>query len=347
MQTRALELAGDMFSILVERCNILVAAGDPAEILMPDSLHQEELTPLLAAVKVWCDWLIGNNDTWYPVVSAEPFSQIAQLATRLEVLKPTVCSLLESCLSDEAWRALPQARREEFNLIKLTEDSLLCDFEPWFRGLDWATYRQFYPRDAGIAATRIENGKRIDQIRMCVEVLEGLEPPVLKWSVLDRSHVCLVSDRDESTQESVARDIAEAKLTALIARDEDILEESYSGDEEEEKKRSDSSSHTSDQRPAARLDSEDVGALSDELARLRLRKEELMKREESRQAQRDLLAQHVSTTLEVRPKIVVPDTNAFVDHLEDIKKIALSGTKSYKRLPVVILVNADLFMHFA
>ena len=91
MQTRALELAGDMFSILVERCNLLVAAGDPSEILVPESLHQEELTPLLAAIKVWCDWLIGNNDTWYPVVSAEPFSQLAQLATRLEVLKPTVC----------------------------------------------------------------------------------------------------------------------------------------------------------------------------------------------------------------------------------------------------------------
>jgi len=320
MQTRALELAGDMFSILVERCNLLVAAGDPAEILVPDSPHQEELTPLLAAVKVWCDWLIGNNDTWYPVVSAEPFSQLAQLATRLEVLKPVVGDLLESCLSDEAWHALPQARREEFDLIKLAEDTLLCDFVPWFRGLDWATYRRFYPRGVGsLVAARAENAKRIDQIRMCVEVLEGLEPPVLKWSVLERSHVCLVSDRFESTQESVARDIAEAKLTALIARDEDILEESYSDDEDERTRRLGSSSAVP---PVA----EDVGQVSDELARLRMRKEELVKREEARQAQRDLLAQHVSTTLEVRPRILVPDTNAFVDHLDDIKKISLSGT---------------------
>ena len=329
MQTRALELAGDMFSILVERCNLLVAAGDPSEILVPESLHQEELTPLLAAIKVWCDWLIGNNDTWYPVVSAEPFSQLAQLATRLEVLKPTVCSLLESCLSDEAWRALPQARREEFDLIKLVEDTMLCDFEPWFRGLDWATYRQFYPRDAGIVAAKAENAKRIDQIRMCVEVLEGLEPPVLKWSVLDRSHVCLVSDRDESTQESVARDIAEAKLTALIARDEDILEESYSGDEDDEKRRSGAGGSERipvlPQQEKIKDSKDDLEPLSEELARLRLRRDELVKREESRQAQRDLLAQHVSTTLEVRPRILVPDTNAFVDHLEEIKKIALAG----------------------
>ena len=70
---------------------------------------------------------------------------------------------------------------------------------------------------------------------------------------------------------------------------------------------------------------DDLEPLSEELARLRLRRDELVKREESRQAQRDLLAQHVSTTLEVRPRILVPDTNAFVDHLEEIKKIALAG----------------------
>ena len=27
-----------------------------------------------------------------------------------------------------------------------------------------------------------EFAKRVDQIRMCVEFLEGLDPPVLKWS---------------------------------------------------------------------------------------------------------------------------------------------------------------------
>ena len=32
--------------------------------------------------QVWCDWLLGNNDTWYPVSSSEPFAQLAQLATR-------------------------------------------------------------------------------------------------------------------------------------------------------------------------------------------------------------------------------------------------------------------------
>ena len=200
MQTKALELAGDMFSILLERCNLIVAAGTPEDILDPHSLRQEELTPLLAAVKVWCDWLIGNNDTWYPVVSAEPFTQLAQLATRLETVKPSVTNLLSECLSDETWTALPQVRREEFEIIRLAEDSILCEFEPWFRGLEWSHYRQFSPKTMNQAAA--QNAKRVDQIRMCAEVLEGLDPPVLKWSVPDNSHVCLVTDRDESTQES-------------------------------------------------------------------------------------------------------------------------------------------------
>ena len=42
------------------------------------------------AVQVWCDWLLGNNDTWYPLVSSEPFAQLAQLATRLETVKDQV-----------------------------------------------------------------------------------------------------------------------------------------------------------------------------------------------------------------------------------------------------------------
>jgi len=319
MQTRALELAGDMFAVLVERCNMLIAAMESPEAMLSTQFHrQEDLIPLLAAVKVWCDWLIGNNDTWYPVVSAEPFTQLAQLATRLEATRPSVSRILEQCLSDETWTALPQARRAEFEIIRLTEDAILCEFEPWFRGLEWATYRQFHPRS--INQQSAQNAKRIDQIRMCAEVLEGLDPPVLKWSVPDNSHVCLVTDRDESTQASVARDMAEANLTALIARDEDILEESYSDKEADDE-----------------FDA-DTEALSDEIAKLRLRKVELEKlqSEQARRAQREILDQHVRTTLEVRPKIVVPDTNEFIDHLDIIKRLAALGDLQI-RVPLVVL----------
>ena len=54
--------------------------------------------------------------------------------------------ILEECLSEKAFLAEPQARREEFALIKLAEDALLCEFTPWFRGLSWESYRQYCPR---------------------------------------------------------------------------------------------------------------------------------------------------------------------------------------------------------
>ena len=67
--------------------------------------------------------------------------------------------------------------------------------------------------------------------------LPGLDNPVLKWSLPDNSHVCIVTDtRDDTCNDMghVSRDIAVSNLTAMIARDEYVLEESYSGDDTEE-----------------------------------------------------------------------------------------------------------------
>eukprot|EP00088_Acartia_fossae_P052586 TRINITY_DN5945_c0_g1_i2.p1 TRINITY_DN5945_c0_g1~~TRINITY_DN5945_c0_g1_i2.p1 ORF type:complete len:1186 (-),score=351.14 TRINITY_DN5945_c0_g1_i2:275-3715(-) len=329
-QTKALELAGDMFAILLERCNLLIASTDPMELMDARGARQEDLIPLLAAVKVWCDWLMGNNDSWCPVVSAEPFTQLAQLATRLEPLKYRVAQVLSQCLSDEAWTALPQSRRADYEIIRLTEDAILCDYEYWFRGLDWSTYRQFCPKSGDL--TSAEFAKRVDQIRMCVEFMEGLDPPVLKWSVPDNSHVCLVTDRDESTEASVARDMAEANLTALIARNEDILEESYS---EEEASGGDMDGDDFEEEQEVDKELEQV---TDEVARLRLRKVELerLQTREAKRAQREILDQHVRTTLEIRPKFVLPDTNEFIDNLPLIKELADSGELQI-RVSVVVL----------
>ena len=113
----------------------------------------------------------------------------------------------------------------------------------------------------------------------------------MKWSLPDNSHVCLVSDNRDSTcpnREHVSRDMAVSNLTAMIARDEYILEESYSGEEEED---------ISEDKEAART--------TTELDRLRERKEELEKarRKEqarARRAQREILNEVVSVTLHIK-----------------------------------------------
>merc|ERR1719158_717895 len=234
-QDLALSLAGDMFGLLLERCNLLVARGEAGVVLGPGCQLEEDLCNLLAPVKVMCDWLLGNSDTWQPLVSSEPFAQLAQLATRLESIKAEVNNILDTCLSEKTFLAHPQARRDEFALIKLTEDSLLCEFSPWFRGLSWDTYRQYCPKNLSIP--KATSAKRVSQILLAVEYLEGLDNPVLKWSLPDNSHVCLVSesgDNESPDRDHVSRDMAVSNLTAMIARDEYILEESYSGEEEDE-----------------------------------------------------------------------------------------------------------------
>jgi hypothetical protein len=60
-----------MFGVLVERCNVILKSFSPRTEPGPnaDRPHspifiEEDLPTLLSAVKVWCDWIIGNNDIW-------------------------------------------------------------------------------------------------------------------------------------------------------------------------------------------------------------------------------------------------------------------------------------------
>ena len=72
---------------------------------------------------MWCDWLLGNNDTWYPLVSSEPFAQLAQLATRLETVKTQVSGILDLCLSEKTFLAHPQGGSNSEYQIKIEEPS--------------------------------------------------------------------------------------------------------------------------------------------------------------------------------------------------------------------------------
>ena len=78
---------------------------------------------ILRTVQVWCDWLLGNNDTWYPLVSSEPFAQLAQLATRLETVKTQVSGILDLCLSEKTFLAHPQGGSNSEYQIKIEEPS--------------------------------------------------------------------------------------------------------------------------------------------------------------------------------------------------------------------------------
>jgi hypothetical protein len=76
-----------------------------------------------------------------PVVCTEPFKQLAQLATHLEKLKPTIQPTLATFCKEADLESLPNPL--DYEMVKLEEDALLCGFNPWFRGLDWSDYRRY------------------------------------------------------------------------------------------------------------------------------------------------------------------------------------------------------------
>ncbi|XP_059096811.1 telomerase-binding protein EST1A-like isoform X1 [Tigriopus californicus] len=320
MQVSALQLAFDMFGILVERSNNLLEGFRPSlnetsQCIFPD----DDLPNLLSAIKVWCDWLLGNNDTWYPIVADEPFTHLAALATHLEKLKPVLKPILLTFLEETQFHIHPD--RDSFELVRLGEDALLCDFSPWFRGLTWELYRRYAPRSLPLPLA--QDVRRIDAINFCVDFLEGLEPPILKWSLPDNAHISLV-ETTKSPQEK-----ANANLTHMIESEEDILEESYSDED------------STLQRHATLSNTKDGGQLS----ALKQKKNELERRKlveerEARRMQREILAEHVNVVLEICPRYIVTDTNCFVDHLNDIKNLA--NTNQFRiRVPLVVLTELE------
>ena len=320
LQDAALQLAFELFGILTARCNDLMKnrADDLVAVDLTSSsvFADDDLSNLLPPVKVWCDWLLGNNDTWDPVVRQEPFTQLATLATHLEKLKPALKPVQGQMLTEDELRRRPEQIKITYDLVKLPEDALLCGFDPWFRGLDWVVYRRFSPRS--IPLTLAQEARRLDAINFCVEFLEGLEPPILKWSLPDNAHISLVEK---------PRTAKEKAMSSILAAEQDVLDESYSDDDD------------------LADDLEGGVPVSGNAAKLKHLKGELERKRkaderESRRIRKQILADHVRTTLEVNPHHLIPDTNCFVDFLPEIRRLAECNTYQLK-VPLIVLNELD------
>ena len=337
-QNSALQLSFGMFGVLLERCNFLMESFRLPDFSnasnMPQTVFSEEDLPtLLAAVKVWCDWLLGNNDTWFPIVSQEPFNELAKLATHLEKLKIAMKEIIKHFINQETYLN-DQYKQENYEMIKLGEDALLCGFNPWFCGLDWSTYRRYSPKS--IPQTLAQDVRRLDTINDCIDYLEGHDPPILKWSKPDNAHISLVEDPNVASNVEKVN----AKLTNMFSREEDILEEAYSDEETGSHK----STKDSSLPQVGAIVVEEEGEGVNKIKKLKIRKEELERRkredEEQSKLQKQILEEHVSVVIEVCPRQVVPDTNCFVDYLSDIQKISID-TRFQLRVPLVVLNELD------
>lgn len=121
-------------------------------------------------------------------------------------------------------------------------------------------------------------------------------------------------------------------MKRIIEKGQDILDESYSSDEEVDNNKD--------------AQNNDDSKLSDHdpIRRLKHRKDELERRhklqEESRRLRNEILSEHVHVLLEICPKILVPDTNTFVDHLAELGRLSSVGTFQL-RVPVVVVNELD------
>ena len=127
-QNSALQLSFGMFGVLLERCNYLMESFRMPDFANSNNIPQtvfseEDLPTLLAAVKVWCDWLLGNNDTWFPIVANEPFNELAKLATHLEKLKHAMKDIIKHFIDQDKYYS-DFYNQENYEMIKLGHSRL-------------------------------------------------------------------------------------------------------------------------------------------------------------------------------------------------------------------------------
>jgi len=344
-QISALQLAFEMFGVLLERCNILMQGFEPdISVLSHTIFPDEDLASLLTAVRVWCDWLLENSDIWHPIVCTDPFTELAKLATQLERIRPSLQPILRQIITEQQLEDVTAPHggngggkgdhnRNDFEMIKLTEDAILCGFNPWFRGHDWSIYRRYCHKS--VMPSLAQDVRRLDAINDCIDYLEGFEPPILKWSKPDNAHISLVEDAMNVS--SLPPSMAAAGVD--FSKAGDILEEAYSDEECETS--SSAQLPSMGEKVMSSLDDEGQSEHSEQIKQLKLRRDELERRKRDEARQRDYcqrLNEEVGVTLEVCPKIVVPDTNCFVDSLSDLQRLS---ALFQLRVPLVVLGELD------
>ncbi|XP_066253104.1 telomerase-binding protein EST1A isoform X2 [Euwallacea similis] len=321
LQERALIVSLQMFNLILERCVSILedhCSDQEKSGLSVDSLPHDA-NVLLPAIKVWCDWMLCHTSVWNPPPSTHDFKvgPPGDLWSRLGLLM----NILEQ-MDQGSSEVFINDPKEGYEQIRLPEDATLCGFTPLI----------FHDREPSYAPSSLESESAQLRLRISKLIffgtvfLCGLEPPVLKLEIEDgrREYVSVVStDRGRDSP----------RTEAVLTRSDEVLLETFSGDEEDAEGKPDIAQVNSS------LDT------SSEVKDLLTRKLELEKRNRSQERHQQrvmkILSQSiVSVHLEIRPKYLVPDTNCFIDHLDSIHTVAKSHTYTLM-VPTVVLSELE------
>ncbi|XP_045475193.1 telomerase-binding protein EST1A isoform X2 [Harmonia axyridis] len=310
-QECALVVSLQMFNLILERC---VSLLDEHLASKPEKLNEVSMDThvLLPPIKIWCDWMLCHSSVWNPPPSTQdyrvgapvdPWTRLAMLINLLRQLDQTASSVFSN------------EQLEGYELLRLPEDNVLSGFTPLMLKVDEPTYvPKNYDLESGQFVLRLNK-----LLFFGTEFLCGLEPPVLKLEI-DNDFTEYISVVSNANSRDSPQSVEEMN-------DQEVLVESYSDNE-------------------SKISSigEDT---SSEVRDLLTRKVELEKWHKRHQLHMErvekILAQSIiSVHIEVLPKYLVPDTNCFIDYLDEIETIIKVPNAPYTiMVPIVVLAELE------
>ncbi|XP_043272434.1 telomerase-binding protein EST1A isoform X3 [Venturia canescens] len=366
VQERALVVSLQMFNLILER-GVALLRSQFDENQQHRLIVDEDMQVLLPAIKIWCDWMLCHSTVWNPPPSCtdyrvgppgDSWSRLATMVNLLEMLSYSRQIVIQA--KDTLGRG------NEVELIKLPEDTTLSGFTPLMSNPQDPCYAD-KAEDMEVAQMCL----RIQKILFFGEVfLCGLETPVLKLQKNEyglNEYVSVVEASSSGSPSSPPEQVTILKLNRekktkfqMYFRhyscsthfchplnnqsDSELLVESYSEDESDEVPRVAKSSGES--WPGGSQGSSVPAA---EIRSLIERKEELERRQRKQERHRQrvqaiLKKSTVSVEIEVRPRLLVPDTNCFIDYLPQLQAIsrATSGTQPLYTLMIPLVVLNEL-----
>ncbi|KAL8575869.1 hypothetical protein ACOMHN_014874 [Nucella lapillus] len=322
LQEHAVEIALDLFGLLVARVNYLLLAHLAAATSDPDPKEREgrgrergavlpldeDLRQMLPGVKVWVDWMMCHSSLWNPQPSLRP----PDIGPQVDVWKNVaeLCNTLKRVSTSHV--TLHRHKQPGYETLVLMEDSMLAGFVPLLSA----------PVDTVYVSTEVDKEVsmdclRLEKLALFGEYLCGIEPPMLAFDV-ERGRYFSVAPAPVKSEERLVVPVGE-QGTELS---EDVIVESEESGED------------GDETPG-----ETIKELKARKAELRQRVEDQARNKHNLQS---LVEQNSGSRLEleVRPRFLVTDTNCFIDHLPSLRSLVAMATYTLV-VPLVVVNELD------
>ncbi|XP_054091908.1 telomerase-binding protein EST1A [Zeugodacus cucurbitae] len=290
----AFNFCNQFLGLLLRKCNQLYKTFK-VDILEREMLCHADLNTLLQYINIYTDWLSRNVDIWEPVRSEEHI--IIDCWTEWASFYEFLRRMIDESTINRAPRYMLE---EELYLLGFTPIMSATNNSSVHKNVVMPSSNdseQFFPRILKIHAFHAHYAKDVEKLLMhndsfTLEELNG---------AMEQALCTLQSDEDDNSENIVVNgESAELTLKELNSTKTDCIEDA-------------------------------------QISQLSRRKKELEARSNVKKmysAKLEEILKFVDTTLyiEVRPKYLMPDTNCFIDCLDDFQKLI----NEYKRYILVI-----------